>query len=274
MISRLMFSFLITCFAMLSPAQTVHPFTDSTIMIIPHWQKGEIKNYEILQKTKVSFYSMTFIYKITQTVDDVNDSCMDLEWRYDTVKQIDSMPMEPGQTHKASLQGLLNGKTIRYRTDLHGRVTEVLNFKELSGQLKPAVDSLQPSFMHSMMPQFFGRFLLKDILIFHQMYGRQMKSGDTTKLSLKYSIKPDIQLTSGSISTNFKNKNLKPGVFVADDLISIEGRFAGPGSESASNSFTYNFLIPENLLLSYSSVMQMVGPEGLITIEDRIGLRP
>ena len=46
--------------------------------------------------------------------------------------------------------------------------------------------------MHSMMPNYFKSFLLKDLLNFHKLYGQQLKIGDTAILNLRDSISPDI----------------------------------------------------------------------------------
>jgi hypothetical protein len=232
-----------------------------------------VKKYEILNKTKFSFFSTTVVAEVTQTVTSVQDSSIELAWHYDTVRLIDSMPKEPGEMRKPSMQLLLNGKTIKYRTDQYGRITDILNMNELSNRLKPAVDSTSSSFTRSMMPQYFANFLLKDLLVFHRMYGQRLKSNDTTRLTLNYSIKPDISFPAVKISANIKSKKGHLGD-VLGDFISIEGRFIGYSSMGITNSFTYEYQMPSNWLTSYTNITEMVVHDALTTNEYIIKLIP
>jgi hypothetical protein len=209
--------------------------TDSIIFIKPHWKKGETKKYEIIQKTKVSFYNIQIISEISLTVKDSRKNYFGLEWRYDTIKEQDSLFQDSGQPKKLSPVLLLKGKTIKYHTDKKGKIIEISNFSELSQQLKTSIDSLVPSFMHSLMPNYFKSFLLKDLLTFHKLYGQQLKIGDTTILNLKDSINPNIDFASESKKINLSYRDLKTGT------IRIEGKSLGIDETKSASDFIYEF---------------------------------
>ena len=241
---------------------------DSAISIKPHWQKGEIKKYEITQKVKISFNSTTIVSDISLTVKDINSDFITLEWRYDTVKIFDSLMENPGNRNKPILQLILDHKTIRYRSDPEGNIKEILNFPELSKQLKASVDSLTPAFMQSMVPNIFANFLLKDLLFFHQLYGKKLRTGDTTILSRKYSISPDIDLPSVS------NKVTLTATGIIKGFWKPEGLPLSMDPKKVISNFTYEFLPGTFWLRRYESILVTPVPDGYVTNEYEIILLP
>ena len=83
---------LITFLLNLSAASGHHTRPDSTVIIKPHWKKGEIRKYEIVQETKVMSSKILIISEVTLSVRNIRKDHIELEWRYDTIKEIDSFP--------------------------------------------------------------------------------------------------------------------------------------------------------------------------------------
>lgn len=83
---------LITFLLNLSAASGHHTRPDSTVIIKPHWKKGEIRKYEIVQETKVMSSKILIISEVTLSVRNIRKDHIELEWRYDTIKEIDFCP--------------------------------------------------------------------------------------------------------------------------------------------------------------------------------------
>ena len=242
---------------------------DSSIIIKPNWRKGEIKKYEIVQKTKVSFYSLQTISEISLMVRDVAANYIELEWRYDTIKELDSLNQNSGEPKKSSQLLLLNGKAIKYRTDLEGKITEIINFPELSSQLKPSIDSITPAFMKSFSPNYFASYVLKDLLIFHRIYGQELKISDTIIFRKEYSISPNITLPSVSFKVTLKDSELKTG-----SGLTIVGKSLGIDDTKATSNFTYEFLPNSFWVKRYNLMISTSLPNGLVTNEYDMILLP
>ena len=141
----------------------------------------------------------------------------------------------------------MSGKTIRYRTDLNGKLTEILNFPELKKELKPKFDSLLPPFFASISPHYFEMMLLNNLIAIHQLYGVNLKSNDTTQMELTPTLKPDIALESRPFPLYWKSKT--PSDPVKDNPV-----FSLEGSSSIIGiiiTYTYTFKSPSNLLESF-----------------------
>ena len=244
--------------------------SDSLIVIKPHWKKGEIKKYELVQKIQVSVNSSPMqvtsnssqtISEISLTVRDITANYIELEWRYDTIKVFDSLIQNSGEPKKSPQPLLLKGKTIKYRTDLDGKIIEIINFPELSAQLKPSIDSVTPPFMKSFMPNYVASFILKDLLIFHKLYGHQLKIGDTTIIKNKDSFSPNINLPSVSYKVILQGTELATGVCL------IKGEPLGIDETKIFSNFTYEFSTNSFWVGRYKSMMNTAIPDSFITNE-------
>jgi len=251
--------------------------TDSLVVIKPHWKKGEIKKYELVQKIQVSVNSSPMqvstnssqtISEISLSVRDIGANYIELEWRYDTIKVFDSLIQNSGEPKKSPQPLLLKGKTIKYRTDLEGKIIEIINFPELSTQLKPSIDSVTQPFMKSFMPNYVASFILKDLLIFHQLYGHQLKIGDTTIIKNKYSFSPNIDLPSVSYKVTLKGTKSATGIGL------IKGEPLGIDETKVFSNFTYEFSTNSFWIRRYKSVMNTTVYDSFITNEYELILLP
>lgn len=258
---------------MINPVQSFGLNPDSVLTIVPHWGKGDIKKYNIIYKTKTPYFQTTVISAISQKITDIVGKNITLELQYDTIKQLVTSTEGFKQSQGPLLQQLLSGKIIKYRTDLCGRITEVLNLNELTQQIKPRYDSLVPSFRGSRDPQKFANFLLKDVLAIHQIYGRALNPSDSTVLNLKYSIAPDIQIEQGSIIVKYK-QNVTPESIIMNDRLVMDGQYLNLVSPIVSYSVHFEFRISSGDLLGCTVLIESKIHDNSIIEEYEIILLP
>ncbi|KOS04976.1 hypothetical protein AM493_02165 [Flavobacterium akiainvivens] len=159
---------------------------DSTVQVVAYWDKNEAHSYSIVHeklKVKGTDTTVTFHvdYKVDITIKDSTENSYTVEWKYRDFKSAD-------KSASSKTAGLVDGLTVRFKTNEMGEYEELLNWKEINEHLKKSIANLEKT---TKLPPFFIKSLktintresveeglLVDIQQFHSFYGTAMTLGE------------------------------------------------------------------------------------------------
>lgn len=254
---------------------------DTTIKLIPLWEKGEIKRYEIKKYSSIDAENDRKVNDLTTKViviqvTDVKNKELVINWKVEKLCFSDTInPDNP-------LTGIVNSLdkeiSVKYTINKKGNIINILNLSEITKKIKSKVDnalkdfidknkiekskadmlSFQFSMMYSSQEQI-KSIVLSDLYKFHQIYGFSYTVN-------KITIVPDNIFSpneNGQPSNNLElkcsnlNKNSK--------IISLDGELRCVESNQKLRDFLengrtvkyhYDFKYPQNWLISFKETLK------------------
>ncbi len=255
-----------------------------TIKLIPNWEKGEIRKYEIKNYTTIKnaegdtkIKSLT-TKKIIVQILDVNENFFDINWI--TEQLIFSDPINFDIPFIGLLYTLDKGISVRYTINKGGEITSVANIEEIRKTINSRVDSVLKAFiennaidkpkaemlylqysMVSSSDELLKTIVLTDVLKFHQLYGYSFTANQTT-------IIPDNIYAPNANGQPSNNLVLIFNNFDKKKICSIKGELKCAETDDKLRKFIdkdriiksiYEFQSPGNWLISHKSTTKVGG---------------
>ena len=254
---------------------------DSTIKLVPNWEKGEIKRYEIKRYSSVNAENERKVNDLTTKeiviqVINVKANALEINWRVEKLRFSDTINTDNPFT------GLVNSLdkdlSVKYTINKKGNIINILNLDEITMIIKSRIDStlnefinknniekskadmlnLQMSMMYAT-PEQIKSIVLNDIYMFHQIYGYSYTRNKVT-------IVPDNIFAPNANGQPSNNLELKFGSFDKDsNMINLEGELRCAESNQKLREFiekgrSIKYIIklnyPKNWLISYKEIFK------------------
>jgi len=257
--------------------------SDTTFKLIPNWEKGEMRKYEIKNYSVVDAEGERKVNGVTTKtiivqVVDVNDKFFEINWKTEQLIFSDTINIDN------PLSGLMNTLdkdiSVRYTLNKNGEIVSFLNIEEISQTIKSKVDSVLKAFIEnnniekskaemlnfqfSMMfssDEQIKTIVLSDILKFHQLYGYSFTTNQATTI-------PDNIFAPNPNGKPSNNLELECTKIDKKKICYIAGALKCAETDTRLREFiekdriiknTYEFQLPENWLISHKSIVNVGG---------------